>query len=176
MDAILLHSPTAESVLLRKRVSREILFKYLHNNSVPMTLTHKGTMVKKILELWKCIPHEEVILSVVDLQYYSSSFSFWLVEVSSRRLGASHLLCGSSNSWLTNETKQNLSLCHPMYRVGQSASPAVCFTIQKLDDFCFTTTVGFAAFQISAQCHFLQCCLGILLLMLQRSLISPSSG
>jgi hypothetical protein len=98
MDAILLHSPTAESVLLRKRVSREILFKYLHNNSVPMTLTHKGTMVKKILELWKCIPHEEVILSVVDLQYYSSSFSFWLVEVSSRRLGASHLLCGSSNS------------------------------------------------------------------------------
>jgi hypothetical protein len=62
MDAILLHSPTAESVLLRKRVSREILFKYLHNNDVPTVPTDKGTMVKKILQMWKYSPHEEVIL------------------------------------------------------------------------------------------------------------------
>jgi hypothetical protein len=68
MDAILLHSPTAESVLLRKRVSREILFKYLHNNGVPTIPTDKGAMVRKILQMWECVPHEEVILSFIDLQ------------------------------------------------------------------------------------------------------------
>jgi hypothetical protein len=68
MDAILLHSPSAQSVLLRKRVSREILFKYLHNNGVPMNPTDKGTMVRKILQMWECVPYEEVILSFIDLQ------------------------------------------------------------------------------------------------------------
>jgi hypothetical protein len=68
MDAILLHSPTAESVLHRKRVSKDILFKYLHNNSVPTIPTDKGTMVRKILQMWESVPHEEVILSFIDLQ------------------------------------------------------------------------------------------------------------
>jgi hypothetical protein len=68
IDAILLHSPTAESVLLRKRVSKEILFKYLHNSGVSTIPADKGTMVSKILQMWGCIPHEEVILSFLDLQ------------------------------------------------------------------------------------------------------------
>jgi len=50
MDALLLHSPTAESVLLRKKVSREILFKYLHKNNVPTRPTDKGTMIKKFFK------------------------------------------------------------------------------------------------------------------------------
>jgi len=42
-DAILLHCPTAESFLQRRRVKKEILYQYLHNNRVPMSATDKVT-------------------------------------------------------------------------------------------------------------------------------------
>jgi hypothetical protein len=68
IDVILLHSPTGESVLLCTRVTREILCQYLHNNRVPMSAKDKGNLVRKILKMWDCIPHEEMILSLLDIQ------------------------------------------------------------------------------------------------------------
>jgi len=101
MDAIMLHSPTAESVLLRKRVSREILFKYLHNNSVPTITTDKGTMVRKILHMWECVPHEEsasVIpktpqlgLEAHEIDEMAQQFTVWFYSLLNQcQLGMEH--------------------------------------------------------------------------------------
>jgi hypothetical protein len=62
LDAILLHSDTVESVLQRRRVSKEILFKYLHTNKVPISASSdKGTMISTILQMWNYYPCDEVI-------------------------------------------------------------------------------------------------------------------
>jgi hypothetical protein len=72
IDAILLHSATPESLLLRKRLSREILFRYLHNKKVPTIPTDKRTMISKILQMWNCTLHDnEVIIS--NLYLYNNN-------------------------------------------------------------------------------------------------------
>ncbi|PNF15905.1 hypothetical protein B7P43_G07985 [Cryptotermes secundus] len=58
IDAILLHSPTPESLLLRKRISKNILFRYLHSKKVPIVPTDKRTMINKILQMWGCTVHD----------------------------------------------------------------------------------------------------------------------
>lgn len=51
---ILLHSTTAESILNRKSITKEILFKYLHSKKVPVTSDFtKQLLIEKILQYWK---------------------------------------------------------------------------------------------------------------------------
>jgi hypothetical protein len=67
MNAILLHSATPESLLLRRRVSRQILFKYLHSKKVDTIPTDKRTIISKILEMWNCtLQEDEVIITFLD--------------------------------------------------------------------------------------------------------------
>jgi hypothetical protein len=62
LDAILLHSDTMESVLQRRRVSKEILFRYLHNNKIAINpSSDKWTMISTILQMWNYHPCDEVI-------------------------------------------------------------------------------------------------------------------
>jgi hypothetical protein len=69
MDAIILHSATPESVLLRKRLSREILFRYLHNKKVPTIPTDKRTMISKILQMWNCTLHDNEVIKLSLVQW-----------------------------------------------------------------------------------------------------------
>ncbi|KAJ9578717.1 hypothetical protein L9F63_005079 [Diploptera punctata] len=54
VQAIILHSATAESLLMRKKMSKEILFRYLHEKRIPCVSTDdKKTFVNSILEFWE---------------------------------------------------------------------------------------------------------------------------
>lgn len=54
IEAIILHSPSVESVLNRRRISKELLFNYLHWKKVSVTATmDKQALIQKILSLWK---------------------------------------------------------------------------------------------------------------------------
>ncbi|XP_021933156.1 uncharacterized protein C3orf38 homolog isoform X2 [Zootermopsis nevadensis] len=60
LDAIFLHSDTVESVLLRRKVSKKILFKYLHNSNVPVNpSSDKLTMISTIFQMWNYHPCDE---------------------------------------------------------------------------------------------------------------------
>jgi len=52
LDVIIQDSPTAESVLLRRRVRKDIFCQYLHSKGVFVGGENKLTLVKKIPQLW----------------------------------------------------------------------------------------------------------------------------
>jgi hypothetical protein len=64
---------------------------------------------------------------------YRSRVSFWPMEFSSGRLGASHRY-SSGDSGLADETKQIPSPRYRMYRIGPFASCAVFFAVLELTD------------------------------------------
>jgi len=70
INAILQHSPTAESVLRRRIVKTEILYRYLHKRGAPVISKDKHTLVREILLLWQwdCSLHEEVNMSCLEFQ------------------------------------------------------------------------------------------------------------
>lgn len=54
IDVILLHSSSTQCVLNRKVITKEYLFKYLHNKKVPVTAEFtKQLLIEKILQYWK---------------------------------------------------------------------------------------------------------------------------
>lgn len=54
IDLILLHSASSHSILNRKAITKEILFKYLHGNKVPVTTDFtKQLLIEKTIEFWK---------------------------------------------------------------------------------------------------------------------------
>lgn len=60
VDAILLHSESANWLLNRKRLTRAMLFEYLNAKRVPISgQADKSTVISKILELWSTAPQEE---------------------------------------------------------------------------------------------------------------------
>lgn len=51
---MLLHSESVSSILNRKPISKEILFKYLTDNNIPVTNNFtKTTLVEQIIEFWR---------------------------------------------------------------------------------------------------------------------------
>lgn len=53
IEAVLSFTRTAEELLKRRKVHRELIFKYLANDGVVMSLnSEKQQLVKKTLELW----------------------------------------------------------------------------------------------------------------------------
>ena len=62
--AILLHNETSEDVLFRKKITAQILMRYLHNNSVNVgKSTVKHDLIAKCIEFWMnsepAVPSEE---------------------------------------------------------------------------------------------------------------------
>ena len=57
-----------QNLLQRRRVTKEILCQYLHNNRVPMSATDKGTLVRKALQMWDRIPRKESPPAVPETQ------------------------------------------------------------------------------------------------------------
>jgi hypothetical protein len=55
-------------VLQQRRLKKEILSEYLIENGISMSQNDKEAMVTRILQMWYCTPHEELILSFLDLQ------------------------------------------------------------------------------------------------------------
>lgn len=54
VDTILLHSTSTQSILNRKPITKENLFKYLHDKNVPVTSEFtKQLLIEKILQYWK---------------------------------------------------------------------------------------------------------------------------
>lgn len=51
---VLLHSESVSSILNRKPISKEILFKYLTDNNIPVTSNFtKATLVEQVIEFWR---------------------------------------------------------------------------------------------------------------------------
>lgn len=54
VDVILLHSSSVHSILNRRGITKEILFKYLHDKHVPVTNNFtKQLLIEKILQFWR---------------------------------------------------------------------------------------------------------------------------
>ena len=54
MNAIILHSPTVESLLTRRKISKEVLFRYLHEKKISsIPSADKRTFVEEIIQLWR---------------------------------------------------------------------------------------------------------------------------
>lgn len=62
VDVILLHSSSVHSILNRRAITKEILFKYLHDKHVPVTNNFtKQLLIEKILQFWRqsfCSTHD----------------------------------------------------------------------------------------------------------------------
>ena len=72
MEAIILHSPSVESILNRRRISKELLFNYLHWKKVPVTGTlDKQMLIQKIVSFWKNNPGD--VCTVFTYYPYSRS-------------------------------------------------------------------------------------------------------
>lgn len=55
---VLLHSESVSSILNRKPISKEILFKYLTDNNIPVTSNFtKVTLVEQVIEFWRNTEH-----------------------------------------------------------------------------------------------------------------------
>jgi len=53
IQAVILHTDSALDLLKRRKVRKELLFKYLHDKKVPIeVIAEKTTLVKKVLEVW----------------------------------------------------------------------------------------------------------------------------
>lgn len=63
VDVILLHSSSVHSILNRRAITKEILFKYLHDKKVPVTNNFtKQLLIEKILQFWRqtyCSTYDE---------------------------------------------------------------------------------------------------------------------
>lgn len=56
IEAIILHTDKATDLLKRKKVKKELLFKYLHAKRVPIeSVSDKGTHVSRVLEVWESL-------------------------------------------------------------------------------------------------------------------------
>ncbi|XP_069693108.1 uncharacterized protein C3orf38 homolog isoform X2 [Periplaneta americana] len=63
IDAIILHSATPESLLSRKKLSKDILFKYLNKKKVPiLPSADKKSMIDSILQMWGCASNNNQLL------------------------------------------------------------------------------------------------------------------
>lgn len=53
LECIFLHIPDSQTLLNKRMVTKEILFKYLHQKKVPITADFtKATLIKKIIDYW----------------------------------------------------------------------------------------------------------------------------
>lgn len=53
MDTIFLHIPDSTTLLNKRLITKEILFKYLHKKKVPLTADYtKSQLVKKVIDFW----------------------------------------------------------------------------------------------------------------------------
>lgn len=54
LNVILLHSPSVESILTRKKISKQLLFNYLHYKQVPVEPAFsKEELIKRLLDHWE---------------------------------------------------------------------------------------------------------------------------
>ena len=64
-QAIILHTDKAVDLLKRRKLKKELLFKYLHEKKVPIDgQSDKSEIVRKVLEVWGC--HDEVDIFMDD--------------------------------------------------------------------------------------------------------------
>lgn len=65
IQAIILHTDKAVDLLKRRKLKKELLFKYLHEKKVPIDgQSDKSEIVRKVLEVWGC--HDEVDIFMDD--------------------------------------------------------------------------------------------------------------
>lgn len=53
LDAILLHSKDLRSLLMRKKITKNVLFKYLHSNNISFPgNSEKTSLVEFVINIW----------------------------------------------------------------------------------------------------------------------------
>jgi len=89
-DAILLHSNDAYELLNRKKITKGILFKYLHFKSVPCTNTEKNLLVDSVIRYWKTLTSQDqttnissthFINKLPDINALSTRFCEWFFSL-----------------------------------------------------------------------------------------------
>ena len=62
ISMIILHTERAADLLKRRKIKKELLFKYLHYKRVPIeSVADKSVHVTRVLELWGAAPEESSI-------------------------------------------------------------------------------------------------------------------
>lgn len=140
VDAILAYTESAAELLRRKKVKREILFKYLHNEGMPIAPSaDKPAIMRRILEHWDSPYANDYLMDDDD------DVAVATADVVQRRPNDDDVKevanCSASNSWKdgslgSTEEDQDMALqfsqwfypmlnaCHPLFPFEQKPPEA----------------------------------------------------